>query len=852
MPAFSFDTSPITLADVDRALRNKRNKECPGFNAPTYVPYKRIPALRELLVIIFNLVLTKKHIPQTWASAYMVLIAKSDKTHLPSEFRNIALSNVEGKLFFSIIGHRLQTYMRENKYINLTIQKGFMRGVSGCVEHNFSVHALIKDAKRNRKTIIAVLLDLANAYGSVSHNLIQHALEWFHVPELIRAVIFNYYDKLRAMIVTKDWSTSFFPYSIGVFQGCTLSTDLFDTVFQLIIDYIAHTRDVQPYIHSQTNKRYLYKTQKAYADDLTLITSNVASSQKLVNRGQTILTWTRTIKFKVPKTFCVALLHRKGQYGPHDPCLKTNNEPMRCIILDESFKFLGRYMAMDTTLTESKNKNTLTEKFTKYFETIDSVPIHGMFKVWIYQHWILPHLSWPFTVYDFNITYIKSLHTRANKYLKIWCRLPVSTNVSILYRPRDMFGLQLKSVMTHFKLCQTLRYGILKHSCDENIRDLYHIVLNNEPTTPHTNKWNPAQTLEAAEAQVIHKHKFPSQQHRTGIGVKQIRTLKHLIPNVMRDEVSSHIHAEEIRKMIIHAHSLSLQSAFLKWDTESLIPYELSWMCILDPANRFLLPFYLNATTNTLPTPQIKHIWYPEKHTSATCHMCNKHIGTIDHILAGCPVMLEQHRYNYRNDSVLSHIVKHIDTLYSKICERKVSRRDALVTIPHINKSFVTSGTKHTRVTRKQHTGILHCARDWIFSVDFLDKHAMFPPELGYACEDRPDLVIYSQERKTAVLVELTCPLEKNVPKQHAYKSEKYLHIKQALQTLDWQVHIFAVEVSVRGCASRSLYTCLRDLGMNSVILRNALKDIQHTSIRASFVIFSSYKHKQWSSPNLI
>ena len=72
-----------------------------------------------------------------------------------------------------------------------------------------------------------------------SHNLIQCALNWYHVPILVQKLIFNYYEKLAATVVTREWSTGFFLFDIGLFQGCVLSTILFDCVFQLLLDFLA-------------------------------------------------------------------------------------------------------------------------------------------------------------------------------------------------------------------------------------------------------------------------------------------------------------------------------------------------------------------------------------------------------------------------------------------------------------------------------------------------------------------------------------------------------------------------------------------------------------------------------------
>ena len=41
----------------------------------------------------------------------------------------------------------------------------------------------LRDATRANRTIIITWLDLANAYGSVRHNIIRVALSLFHVPD---------------------------------------------------------------------------------------------------------------------------------------------------------------------------------------------------------------------------------------------------------------------------------------------------------------------------------------------------------------------------------------------------------------------------------------------------------------------------------------------------------------------------------------------------------------------------------------------------------------------------------------------------------------------------------------------
>ena len=243
-----------------------------------------------------------KEIPADWAEAYIILLAKSDDLSKVSEFRPIAITSTLGKIFFSVVADRIQSYMLKNGFISREIQKGFLIGMSGCLEHTFTLLEALKDAKEHHRQIIICWLDLANAYGSVRHNLSQFALNWYHVPIEIQKLIFDYYEKLCAMVTANDWSTSFFLFDIGLFQGCVLSTILFDCVFQLLLDFLS-PHHCLGYKYKATPSVQTF--DKAYADDLTLITRNSKDMQYALDETVRWLKWTETMKAKPSK--CISL-----------------------------------------------------------------------------------------------------------------------------------------------------------------------------------------------------------------------------------------------------------------------------------------------------------------------------------------------------------------------------------------------------------------------------------------------------------------------------------------------------------------------------------------------------------------
>ena len=108
-----------------------------------------------------------------------VFIPKEENSSKISQFRPIALLNVEGKIYFSILARRLVKFVIANGFIDTTIQKAGIPGFSGCLEHSSVIWELIKRAKSEKGKLAVVWLDLVNAYGSVPHVLVEFALEHF-------------------------------------------------------------------------------------------------------------------------------------------------------------------------------------------------------------------------------------------------------------------------------------------------------------------------------------------------------------------------------------------------------------------------------------------------------------------------------------------------------------------------------------------------------------------------------------------------------------------------------------------------------------------------------------------------
>ena len=231
-----FDDSPVTPGVIKALLKKCPSVSSPGVDGISYSFLKRLPSCHHFLATLFSKILLESNeAPPIWCSGKMILIHKKGDSSSPANFRPIALTSVIGKLLHKIIARRLERYCLANDILDPSIQKGFLRGINGTMEHIFAVTSIIEHAKSNGMPVSMSFLDLRNAFGSVSHQLIHDILFHIKVPTSIRSYVASVYSQLNAFVSTKLWSTSSFNITRGVFQGDTMSPIIFLLSFNPII-----------------------------------------------------------------------------------------------------------------------------------------------------------------------------------------------------------------------------------------------------------------------------------------------------------------------------------------------------------------------------------------------------------------------------------------------------------------------------------------------------------------------------------------------------------------------------------------------------------------------------------------
>ena len=262
---------------------------------------------------MFNCFWDHQEVPVEWKHGIIKLIPKPGAEHHrgdPSFFRPIALTSCVGKLYTNILKDRWTSFLVSNGYWSTSVQKGFLSGVSGCLEHQFVLCEALQNARRRQDSICCCWLDFKNAFGSVGHNLIHFAIDHYHGSPLFANVVRNLYKNVSARVKTKDWTTQSFKYRVGVFQGDPLSVSIFNTVANLLSDCL----------DTLSNRCHGYQLKPTgdsivilqFDDDAVLLINSVSSCQFLYHQTDLFPKWFK-IDAKVSKCSAMAYHSRPKQ-----------------------------------------------------------------------------------------------------------------------------------------------------------------------------------------------------------------------------------------------------------------------------------------------------------------------------------------------------------------------------------------------------------------------------------------------------------------------------------------------------------------------------------------------------------
>ena len=620
-PSVPMDTAAFTVEEVTLVLSRSKPASCPSpLDQIPYLVLKKCPSLMSALLHLFNTCWAVKEVPAAWKVGVLRLLGKKkaeEDPKLPKNFRPIALTSCIGKLFTSLLKQRWMNYMRDNCYLNTTVQKAFMDGVPGCTEHHLKLLSMLGEARKKHKSLCVCWLDFTNAFGSVHHNLIQYSLSHYHAPPEMLEMISSLYRDLFGIISTKSWQTAPIHLQIGVFQGDPLSVLVFNTVMNTLVDTITKQHSALGYKLDATSTP---SNLLQYADDTSLLSNGPSSCRTLLSTTEAWLTWSG-MAANVPKCVCLAIQASTGK--PYDPKLVLNGQPIP-YIGDSTFTFLGAPVNINGT--DHHARNDLCKKLTRLLEKVDATLLSRQQKLLLYKLSVCPHLTWDLSVHSFPTTWLQTtLQPIATRFLKKWSGLAKPADTGCIYLPKNKGGLELPSLVTLYKKLHVSKAAMYTCSRDPVVRAI---------ASQETRK-------EATQLRPCFK------PYQTVITAMQAD------PGVCRQKLSQQAKAivEDGDTSVRLTHSTSLVKQNRPLHDNSRAPH--IWSDTITSLPESVLSFALNALTDTLPHNSNLYLW--KKIPSPLCNLYGQQ-QTLLHILNACPYALNLRRYNDRHDRILESI----------------------------------------------------------------------------------------------------------------------------------------------------------------------------------------------------
>ncbi|CAC5418547.1 unnamed protein product [Mytilus coruscus] len=327
-------------------------------------------------------------------------------------------------------------YMVDNSYIDTSMLKGGIAGFSGCVEHTSVRSQLIHEAKTRKKNLAVVWLDLANAYGSVPHKLIEMAMDHYHIPDHIKKIVQKYFGGIQLRLTVDIKTTAWQKLEKGVVTGCTISSILFIMSMNIIMK--AAERETRG---PKTDSGIFLPATRGFMDDLTVTTSFHIQARWILlalEEGQ------KTTKFQ----------------------LKIQGDEIPTIV-DNPIKCIGKWF--DDTLKDNTNVKTVQTQVSEWLKKVDKSGLPGKFKAWIYQHGLLPRLTWLLMIYEMTATTVEAIERKINSHLRRWLGVPPSFTAIGLYSKSLQLQLPLTSTLEEYKVSKSRLVMTLRDSNDNKI-----------------------------------------------------------------------------------------------------------------------------------------------------------------------------------------------------------------------------------------------------------------------------------------------------------------------------------------------------------------------------------------------
>jgi len=270
---------PFTVEEVVKCINGLPNGKSGGLDGYTYEIIKAsVASMGHCLTCMYNKILKCGVFPEEWGKGMLTMIHKKGSTEDPKNYRGISLLPVLCKVFTKLLNNRLVEYA-EAENMQAEEQAAYRKGYS-TVDQIYVLQSLVqKQLCKKGGRYYVIFIDFAAAFDSVPHLHLIYTLIKNGIHGGVLSVLKTMYDQLKSCVKTPKGLTQFIECTVGVRQGCVVSTFIFSMYIQELVNMMNCYDCKGVYI----NEHALNIMMLMYADDIAEGGLTVGKLQEMIN-----------------------------------------------------------------------------------------------------------------------------------------------------------------------------------------------------------------------------------------------------------------------------------------------------------------------------------------------------------------------------------------------------------------------------------------------------------------------------------------------------------------------------------------------------------------------------------------